>query len=90
MILWFWRKLFSAINSMPQFAERALILGDGPLVEPLLHEFESRPELGVRVVGHVLARRQWKSMTLRLQLERTCRMTALETVYEYLSRAVKL
>jgi sugar transferase (PEP-CTERM system associated) len=52
-LLWLWRKLFSALNSVPQLAERTLILGEGSLVEPLLQEFESRPELGVRVVGHV-------------------------------------
>ena len=49
-----WRKLFSLVNSAPQFADRALILGDGPLVEPIVREFTSRPELGLRVVGHVL------------------------------------
>jgi sugar transferase (PEP-CTERM system associated) len=51
--LWLWRKLFSAISSIPQLAERALIVGDGPLVEPLMRELESRPELGIRVVGHL-------------------------------------
>jgi sugar transferase (PEP-CTERM system associated) len=55
MILWLWRKLFSAINGSSQLAERTLIVGEGPLVEPLVHEFRSRPELGVRVVG-----RLWK------------------------------
>ena len=50
-----WRRLFSAINSHPQFAERALIFGDGPLAAPLLRELESRPELGLRVVGRLLA-----------------------------------
>jgi sugar transferase (PEP-CTERM system associated) len=54
MILWFWRRLFSAINRAPQLAERTLIFGEGPLVEQLMREFESRPELGVRVVGRVL------------------------------------
>jgi sugar transferase (PEP-CTERM system associated) len=55
VVLLLWRRLFSAINSQPQFAERALILGDGPLAASLLRELDSRPELGVRVVGHVLA-----------------------------------
>jgi sugar transferase (PEP-CTERM system associated) len=54
VVLWLWRRLFSAINSQPQFAERALIFGDGPLAASLLHELKSRPELGLRVVGHVL------------------------------------
>jgi sugar transferase (PEP-CTERM system associated) len=51
MLLWLWRKLFSMVNSVPQFAERTLVLGEGPLVAPLLREFRSRSELGVRVVG---------------------------------------
>jgi sugar transferase (PEP-CTERM system associated) len=55
MLLLVWRNLFAVINSAPRFAERALILGEGPLVEPLLRELESRPELGLRVVGHVVA-----------------------------------
>jgi sugar transferase (PEP-CTERM system associated) len=55
VVLLLWRRLFSAINSQPQFAKRALIFGDGPLAASLLRELESRPELGLRVVGHVLA-----------------------------------
>jgi sugar transferase (PEP-CTERM system associated) len=55
MLLLFWRKLFSKINSAPEFADRALILGDGPLAEILQLEFESRPELGLRVVGRIPA-----------------------------------
>jgi len=49
-----WRRLFSTLNSQPQFAERALIFGDGPLAAPLLRELESRPELGLRVVARLL------------------------------------
>jgi exopolysaccharide biosynthesis polyprenyl glycosylphosphotransferase len=41
------------LNSLPQFADRALILGDGPLAGPLFSEFQSHPELGVRVVGQL-------------------------------------
>jgi sugar transferase (PEP-CTERM system associated) len=55
VILLLWRGLFLAINSRPQFSERTLILGDGPLAGPLIHELESRPELGLRVVSHVFA-----------------------------------
>lgn len=51
ILLCLWRKLFSIVNSRTQFAERTLLLGQGPLVEPLLREFESRPELGVRIVS---------------------------------------
>jgi sugar transferase (PEP-CTERM system associated) len=55
MLLFFWRRLFSKINSVPEFADRALILGDGPLAEILELEIESRPELGLRVVGCISA-----------------------------------
>ena len=55
VILLLWRGLFLAINSRPQFSDRVLILGDGPLAAPLLYELESRPELGLRVVNHVFA-----------------------------------
>jgi sugar transferase (PEP-CTERM system associated) len=55
ILLFFWRKLFSKINSVPEFADRALILGDGPLAEILQLEIESRPELGLRVVGRIPA-----------------------------------
>jgi sugar transferase (PEP-CTERM system associated) len=55
MLLWLWRKLFSIVNSAPQFAERTLLLGEGPLFASLLREYESRPELGVRVVGRDFA-----------------------------------
>ena len=50
-LLWLWRKLFAIVNGVPQFAQRALILGEGPLVAPLVREFQARPELGIRVVG---------------------------------------
>src|SRR5205085_5059053 len=46
-----WRRLFSLVNCTSELAERALLLGDGPLIEPLLHEFESRPESGICVIG---------------------------------------
>jgi len=49
-----WRKLFSVVNSVPQFADRALILGEGPLVDQIVRECEARPELGLRVVGRIL------------------------------------
>jgi len=85
----FWRRLFSVINSHPQFAERALIFGDGPLAASLLLELESRPELGLRVVGQVLAA---GNGTNELNCER--RESAggpLESVgCEELSRAVKV
>lgn len=48
-----WRQLFLLVNAMPNFAERALILGDGALAESLIKELESRPELGIRVAGQL-------------------------------------
>lgn len=48
-----WRQLFLAVNAMPKFAERALILGDGLLAESLIKELEARPELGIRVAGQL-------------------------------------
>ncbi|MFZ0335109.1 MAG: TIGR03013 family XrtA/PEP-CTERM system glycosyltransferase [Candidatus Acidiferrales bacterium] len=47
------RQLFMTVNAMPKFAERALILGDGPLAKPLMTEIETRAELGIRVVGQL-------------------------------------
>jgi sugar transferase (PEP-CTERM system associated) len=55
MLLFFWRSLFAKLNSLSNFANRALILGDGPLAELLQREIESRPELGIRVVGRIPA-----------------------------------
>jgi sugar transferase (PEP-CTERM system associated) len=54
MILLLWRRLFLAVNSQPEFAERAVLFGDGPLAVPLIREIESRPELGLRIVSHFL------------------------------------
>ena len=45
-----WRRLFLAVNGLPRFAERVLILGDGPLAESLVAELGARPELGLHVV----------------------------------------
>jgi sugar transferase (PEP-CTERM system associated) len=53
VILLVWRRLFLAITSLPQFAERVVIFGDGPLAESLIGELGARPELGVRVVGQL-------------------------------------
>jgi sugar transferase (PEP-CTERM system associated) len=53
LLLFLWRRLFLKINSVSEFADRVLILGEGSLAEDLQHEFESRPELGLCVVGRV-------------------------------------
>lgn len=52
-LLFAWRRLFLAVNTMPQFAQRTLILGDGPLAKTLMEEIESRKELGIRVAAHL-------------------------------------
>ena len=51
LVLLLWRRLFSAINNTQRLAERVVILGEGSLAESLLHEIETRPELGIRVEG---------------------------------------
>ena len=48
-----WRRVFALVNRSSRLAERAVILGDGPLVLPLAKEIENRPELGFRVMGFV-------------------------------------
>jgi sugar transferase (PEP-CTERM system associated) len=55
IILLLWRRLFLAINSQSELAERVLLFGDGPLAVPLMHEVESRPELGLRIVTQFVA-----------------------------------
>jgi sugar transferase (PEP-CTERM system associated) len=55
VILFLWRRAFLFIITVPRFADRALIFGDGPLASPLIHEFTSRPELGLRVIGQFSA-----------------------------------
>jgi sugar transferase (PEP-CTERM system associated) len=51
LLLLLWRGLFSIINSTQRLAERVVILGEGSLAASLLHEIESRPELGIRIAG---------------------------------------
>ncbi len=53
MVLLVWRRLFLILNTLPNFAERALILGDGPLARPLMSELRSRSELGIHVIGQL-------------------------------------
>lgn len=54
VLILLWRRLALSIGTQPQFAEKALLFGDGPLAGPLRHELESRPELGIRIVSHVV------------------------------------
>jgi sugar transferase (PEP-CTERM system associated) len=54
IMLFLWRRLFLMMNLLPQFAERTLIFGDGPLATSVSRELTTRPELGLNVVGHIL------------------------------------
>jgi exopolysaccharide biosynthesis polyprenyl glycosylphosphotransferase len=47
------RNLFTTLNRSPRFAERIVIVGEGPLALSLGEEIERRPELGMRLVGFV-------------------------------------
>lgn len=53
LLLAFWRTFFLALNSLPWFAQRTLVLGEGPLAVSLVREIRSRPELGLDLVGCV-------------------------------------
>jgi len=48
-----WRKMFLVLNRSGRLAERALLLGAGPLSVPLSQEIASRPQWGVRLAGYV-------------------------------------
>lgn len=87
-LLFFWRKVFSKINSVPEFADRALILGEGPLAELLQREFDSRPELGLRVVGRVLQTNNGNRIMSREPVESVAVSFGTDAA-EDLSRTVK-
>jgi|HubBroStandDraft_1064217.scaffolds.fasta_scaffold02494_13 exopolysaccharide biosynthesis polyprenyl glycosylphosphotransferase len=53
ILLLIWRHLFLRLSSLSLFAERVLILGDGPLTESLAAELKDRPILGIKVVGQL-------------------------------------
>jgi exopolysaccharide biosynthesis polyprenyl glycosylphosphotransferase len=53
ILLLIWRRLFFMWNSLPQFADRTLILGDDSLAKSLVLELRARPEFGMRVVGQL-------------------------------------
>lgn len=62
VLIFLWRNIFLRVHALPHFSERTLILGDGPLAEPLCREFAARPELGVAVVGHISELSNLKSL----------------------------
>jgi sugar transferase (PEP-CTERM system associated) len=51
-----WRRVFSAVSRSPRLAERAVLVGEGPLATSLAAEIERRPELGLRLTGYVGSR----------------------------------
>jgi exopolysaccharide biosynthesis polyprenyl glycosylphosphotransferase len=53
ILLSIWRRLFFMWNTLPQFAERTLLLGDSALAKSLALELSARPEFGMRVVGQL-------------------------------------
>jgi len=48
-----WRGLFRTINRSRRLSERVVLLGDGPMAVALCEEIESRPELGLNLLGYV-------------------------------------
>jgi sugar transferase (PEP-CTERM system associated) len=64
VLLLFWRRLFLKLNSLPQFAERALILGEGELAASLKSELKSRSELGIHLVGELKVTDDWTGKLL--------------------------
>ena len=57
ILLLAYRQMFFAMNSSERLSETAIILGEGPLAAALAREIESRPELGIRLVGYL--GKQW-------------------------------
>lgn len=49
----FWRRLFVAFNRSTRHMQKTLLLGAGPLANQLADEIESRPELGLDLIGYV-------------------------------------
>jgi sugar transferase (PEP-CTERM system associated) len=47
------RAAFFRLNRSPRWAERALLLGSGPLVSRLAAEISKRPELGIGLIGYI-------------------------------------
>ncbi len=48
------RKLFQVLAGSPRLADRALVLGDGPLAMSIVNELHGRPQAGVRLLGYAL------------------------------------
>jgi exopolysaccharide biosynthesis polyprenyl glycosylphosphotransferase len=48
-----WRRLFCALNASSHLSERTVLLGVSPMALSLTSEIESRPELGLTLVGYL-------------------------------------
>ncbi len=54
-----WRRMFLILSRSARFAERAVILGEGPLAPSVAEEIQKRPELGMRLQGYVSCCPEW-------------------------------
>ena len=52
-VLVVWRRLFSFLNQSDRLSDRTVLLGFGPMALSLTKEIESRPELGLKLVGYL-------------------------------------
>ena len=48
-----WRRIFVSVSVSAQLTSRVILLGNGPLAEPLAEEIANRPECGLNLVGYV-------------------------------------
>jgi sugar transferase (PEP-CTERM system associated) len=48
-----WRRVFVSFTVSAQMTDRTILLGDGPLADPLAEAIAARPEFGLQVVGYV-------------------------------------
>jgi sugar transferase (PEP-CTERM system associated) len=76
------RQAFFALNSSERLAEPALLLGEGRLAESVAKEIQTRPELGLRLVGYL--GKQWDSES---ESEITPRLGGLEDLSSVVKRA---
>jgi sugar transferase (PEP-CTERM system associated) len=51
--LLFWRRGYVSFTANGVAAQRAILLGEGPLAPELARELRSRPEYGIQIVGYV-------------------------------------
>jgi sugar transferase (PEP-CTERM system associated) len=48
-----WRQLFARLARSSRLSQRTVLMGDGPLAALLAHEIQTRPELGLRLIGYL-------------------------------------